>query len=206
MLDLVLLGVLDEGPLHGYELRKRLKDRFGSLANVSFGSIYPALSRLERGGAVEAVESLPSISIYPPTGSISGERAAMRAMRKVGARGRRSRKAFRITIAGRSLFRTLLTDNTADDSRSFSLRLSLAGHLDAIDRARLLQQRAEQLRRRREELPDVSDPSLDFYARSVREHVAQGVLRDIAWIDGLIATERDGTDATDVKPTDARSA
>jgi len=42
---------------HGYEIRTQLRDRLGVWANVSFGSIYPALARLERQGCVEAVTS-----------------------------------------------------------------------------------------------------------------------------------------------------
>ena len=48
MLDLAILGLLSEGDLHGYEIRRRLREHLGLLANVSFGSIYPALTRLER--------------------------------------------------------------------------------------------------------------------------------------------------------------
>ena len=42
--------------MHGYDLRKRLREQFGPLEHLSFGSLYPALSRLERSGAVEAAE------------------------------------------------------------------------------------------------------------------------------------------------------
>lgn len=41
-----MLGVLREGPLHGYELKKRLREVLGPLSRVSFGSLYPALERL----------------------------------------------------------------------------------------------------------------------------------------------------------------
>ena len=52
MLELAILGLLKEQPLHGYELKKRLTDRLGPLSSVSFGSLYPALARLETAGAV----------------------------------------------------------------------------------------------------------------------------------------------------------
>ena len=38
------------GDLHGYEIRRQLREHLGLLANVSFGSIYPALTRLEKIG------------------------------------------------------------------------------------------------------------------------------------------------------------
>ena len=56
MLDLAILGLLEERDLHGYEIRRQLREHLGLLANVSFGSIYPALTRLERSGAVVATE------------------------------------------------------------------------------------------------------------------------------------------------------
>ena len=52
MLELAILGLLEDQELHGYEIRKRLRDELGLFSNISFGSLYPALSRLERGGAV----------------------------------------------------------------------------------------------------------------------------------------------------------
>jgi len=54
VLDIAILGLLMERDHHGYEVRTQLRDRLGMWANVSFGSIYPALARLERHGFVEA--------------------------------------------------------------------------------------------------------------------------------------------------------
>ena len=56
MLDLAILGLLKEQPLHGYELKKRLGETLGSLWGISYGSLYPALRRLERDGSIEIVE------------------------------------------------------------------------------------------------------------------------------------------------------
>jgi DNA-binding PadR family transcriptional regulator len=39
MLDLAILGLLEERDLHGYEIRRQLREHLGLLANVSFGSI-----------------------------------------------------------------------------------------------------------------------------------------------------------------------
>ncbi len=190
MLDLALLGLLDEGPQHGYELRKRLRAHFGLLANVSFGSIYPALARLEASGAVATVEETPQLAVAPPTGSLSGERAAIRARRLVASRGRRSRKVYRITPTGRQSFLARLTDPTADDARSFSLRLSLARHMEPADRLALMERRRAQLVGQQTDIPPTDDDQLDRYARSVAEHIADGVEQDIAWLDRLIEAER----------------
>src|SRR5271165_6015327 len=89
MLDLAILGLLEEHDLHGYEIRRRLREHLGLLANVSFGSIYPALTRLERSGAVVATEgggtetgpAAATPAPAPPTGSLSGELAVLRSKR-----------------------------------------------------------------------------------------------------------------------------
>ena len=202
MLDMAILGLLEEGDLHGYEIRRQLRDHLGLLANVSFGSIYPALTRLEKAGAVSATEG-PSTtrskrsSSAPPTGSLSGELAVLRARRHGGTRGRRGKKVYRITDAGRQLFAELLADGgAADDARSFSLRLAFARHLAPAARLALLERRRATLVQR---LGDAEGArtDLDPYARSVVQHTADGIVRDISWLDRLIETERNGlADAT----------
>ncbi len=52
MIELPILGLLKESPLHGYELKKRLGETLGFLWGVSYGSLYPALRRLESKGLV----------------------------------------------------------------------------------------------------------------------------------------------------------
>ena len=65
VLDLAILGLLQDQELHGYEIRRRLRDELGLFANISFGSLYPALTRLEAAQAVAVTES--SASPAPPS-------------------------------------------------------------------------------------------------------------------------------------------
>lgn len=51
-LRLFLLGVLETGPKHGYELIRILEERFAGLYRPSPGSIYPRLAALEDAGLV----------------------------------------------------------------------------------------------------------------------------------------------------------
>jgi len=46
-LDLVLLGVLNHGPGHGYAVITALRERTDGLLDLAEGSVYPALHRLE---------------------------------------------------------------------------------------------------------------------------------------------------------------
>src|SRR5580704_11613970 len=196
MLDMAILGLLEERDLHGYEIRRQLRDHLGLLANVSFGSIYPALTRLEKSGAVVATDGSSAsdrrtTAAAPPTGSLSGELAVLRARRSPGTRSRRGKKVYRITDAGRQLFTELLADGgAADDARSFSLRLAFARHLAPSARLALLERRRAVLMQRLWETESGARPDLDPYARSVVEHTADGVTRDINWLDSLIASER----------------
>jgi DNA-binding PadR family transcriptional regulator len=52
MLELAVLGVLHDAPMHGYELRKRLTGLLGAFRACSFGSLYPTLRRLQRSGFI----------------------------------------------------------------------------------------------------------------------------------------------------------
>jgi DNA-binding PadR family transcriptional regulator len=198
MLDLAILGLLEERDLHGYEIRRQLRESLGLLANVSFGSIYPALTRLEKAGAVATTEASaeaaagPSATPAPPTGSLSGELAVMRSRRHSPSRSRRAKKVYRITDAGRLLFAELLTGGGAtDDARSFGLRLAFARHLAPQARLTLLERRRALLVQRLGEVEGARD-DLDVYARSVVQHTADGVARDISWLDTLIEAERAG--------------
>jgi DNA-binding PadR family transcriptional regulator len=197
MLELAILGLLEDQELHGYEIRKRLRDELGLFSNISFGSLYPALSRLERGGAVRAIEENDGDvgGPVPMTGSLSGERAALRSRRASPARGRRGRKVYGITDEGRRQFTRLLGSETGagtEDARSFGLRLAFARYLPPQARLRLLERRRAQLAQRLTETraAEGAGSRLDPYARSLVEHTRESTERDISWLDRLIESER----------------
>ncbi len=199
MLELAILGLLKEQDLHGYELKKRLSEALGPLSSVSFGSLYPALSRLERKEALEATPAEGG-SVLPPipmTGSIAGELAAFRARRSAGrhpaARTGRGRKVYRITPAGERLFEQLLESEPIDDDRAFTLRLAFCRHLRPDARLGLLERRRAQLVERLARARTTTRgrrERMDSSTRSLVEHSAETTERDITWIDGLIAMER----------------
>ena len=54
----VLLGVLAEGPAHGYDLKRAHDSRFPGAKPLAFGQVYAALAKLEREGLVEVVETV----------------------------------------------------------------------------------------------------------------------------------------------------
>jgi DNA-binding PadR family transcriptional regulator len=192
VLDIAILGLLMDRDHHGYEIRSQLRDRLGVWANVSFGSIYPALARLERDGCVAAVTASEPRLGSQSTGSLSGERASLRSLRTAPGIGRRGRKVYRITDRGREEFVTLLANPaTLDDAKNFSLRMALAKYLTPSLRVGLLERRrADLVERLAEVRAGAHNEQLDQYARSVMDHAARGAELDLAWIDNLLSTER----------------
>ena len=53
-LDLLILKILALEPLHGWAIGQRLKQVSGDVLQVSDGSLYPALHKLEQQGWIEA--------------------------------------------------------------------------------------------------------------------------------------------------------
>jgi DNA-binding PadR family transcriptional regulator len=198
MLELPILGLLQEEPLHGYELKKRLDETLG-LWGVSFGSLYPALNRLEREGAIEAIEPSEGAHrpLFPTTGSLAGEAAAARRRRVVVSR--RRRKAYRITALGRARFEELLESDAtpgADDERAFAVKLAFCRYLPRETRLAILERRRSQLAERLERAQRVLRAQRehrrpdDPYARSLVEHGTRTAAHDLEWVDELIAAER----------------
>jgi len=201
VLELAVLGLLSEQPLHGYELRKRLSETLGPLWGISFGSLYPALRRLEMNGAIEAAEPDDRAPVIVATGSVQGDLAAARGRRRPRS-GLRTRKAYRITSAGEQLFDQLLTDERDDDERSFALKLSFCRHLTATARLAFLERRRAQLTQRLAKTRRNPARTTDRYTRSLLEHRVQSTQHDLEWIEELIALEREAglSDRTEGAP------
>jgi len=53
-LDLLLLKIVALEPLHAFAISLRLKQMSGDVLQVSDGSLYPALHKLEQGGWIKA--------------------------------------------------------------------------------------------------------------------------------------------------------
>ena len=133
MLELAILGLLKEQPLHGYELKKRLGETLGSLWGISYGSLYPALRRLEHDGSIEIVEpETGRRRRCPATGSLDGDLAAAR-LRRAGQGDPPHEEGLPDHRAGRRPLLASCSSTTTprgDDERTFALKLAFCGHLD----------------------------------------------------------------------------
>lgn len=72
-LETLILGVLQEGDLHGYEIAKRIRAQSEAMLSYGEGQMYPALHALEAAGAIEArwegQEGKPARRVYQLTRS-----------------------------------------------------------------------------------------------------------------------------------------
>ena len=172
VLELAVLGLLHQSPLHGYELRKRLNTVLGSFRAFSYGSLYPCLKDLLHRGWI--AEEVPS-----------------------GPVGRRSKIVYKLTADGKEHFQELLADSgpAAWDDENFGVHLAFFGQTAADVRMRILEGRRSRL----EERVDTLRQSLargrervDAYTLELQKHGLESVEREVRWLNELISTERQG--------------
>jgi len=178
-----VLGLLKEQELHGYELKKRLSDVFGFSSAVSFGSLYPALARLEAAGAVQVI-----------AGDTSGDRLGEGAGAQPERRAGRRRKVYAITPLGATMLEELLASIqvSSEDDRSFSLRLAFASYLPAERRLGLLLQRRAVLGERLAQLAARARARRDDrYMRVLFQRQQEELSSNVSWLDQLIQEERE---------------
>jgi DNA-binding PadR family transcriptional regulator len=121
--QLVILGLLRERPLYGYELKHIIEERMGDWTNIAFGSIYYALDKLADDHLIEEVTT---------------EREG----------GRPSRTIYRITQAGREEFLRLLRQVWGEVERhyfTFDIGLTFMSALPIEEVKGYLRQRLAQL-------------------------------------------------------------
>ena len=171
MLELAILGLLKEQPMHGYQLSRELSESLGGFWRVSYGSLYPTLRRLEKGDDVEAVASEETT---------------------VGRR----KQVYRITGKGEPTFLRLLQetphDNQTEDQR-FRVRLAFFRYLPPETRLRMLERRRAYLEDRLSTIKDslrATRERVDDYTLALMEHGRSSTESDIAWVDDLIRAER----------------
>ncbi len=166
-LEVAVLGLLHESPLHGYELRKRLNLLLGWGRLLSYGSLYPALKRLLRAGWItEVTAETPGVS-------------------------RRQRIVYQITPAGRQYFGEEITDSgpAAWEDDNFNMRFAFFSRTDADIRLRILEGRRTRLQERLDRARYAAGGD-DRYLSELRRHSIESVEREVRWLTDLINAER----------------
>ena len=174
MLELAILGLLAESPLHGYELRKRLNALLGNLRAFSYGSLYPALRRMKAAGWIR--EEPPGDGVLPLS-------------------GRRARVVYAITAEGKERFTELLAEAGPEtwEDQQFGVHFAFFAQTDAAVRLRILEGRRSRLEERRAAARSAAArrrERLDRWTLELQRHGLESVDREVRWLTELIDTER----------------
>jgi len=187
LLELAILGLLHESPLHGYELRKRLNASLGAFRALSYGTLYPCLRELvDRGWIAEnsAATSQP--------GALTDA---------AGAGSRRARIVYELTADGKGQFQSMLaqTGPSAWEDDTFNVHFAFFSRTEADVRLRILEGRRSRLEERLDSIRSAAAQRrerLDLYTTELQRHGLESAEREIRWVSELIATERSSAPAT----------
>jgi DNA-binding PadR family transcriptional regulator len=188
VLELAVLGLLHESPMHGYELRKRLNMMLGAFRAFSYGSLYPCLKEMLAAGHVSA-DGEPS--------------------------GTRSRIVYKLTADGKEHLQNLLAEAgpSSWEDENFGVHFAFFAQTQADVRLRILEGRRNRLEERLDHVKESVSRTrerVDSYTLELQRHGLESVEREVRWLTELIETERNvgnptaspaGRSAGNTKPT-----
>ena len=177
MVEFAILGLLHEAPMHGYELRKRLASPLGAFRAFSYGSLYPALRRLQRAGLIVEETAEPA------------DETAARSW------GRRARRVYKLTAEGKERFLQLVADGGSQswDDDGFGVHMAFFSRTPAEVRMRILEGRRRRVEERREGLRAAlarAGEQIDRYTRELHRLGLESSEREVRWLNELIEHER----------------
>jgi DNA-binding PadR family transcriptional regulator len=177
VLELAVLGLLSDAPMHGYELRKRLNGMLGAFRALSYGTLYPTLKSLTAQGWIqEAAED-------------DGTTPALA--------GRRARIVYELTAEGKERFQSLIRSPgpAAWEDETFDVHFAFFARTDAASRLQVLEGRRTRLQERldgvRRSMVRTRE-RLDDYTLELQRHGQESVEREVRWLTELIDGERAG--------------
>jgi DNA-binding PadR family transcriptional regulator len=174
VLEFAILGLLQDAPMHGYELRKRLNAVMGTFRAISYGSLYPALKDLldrgliEEAGAADA--SAPVLS------------------------GRRAKIVYELTAEGKDRFAELVSRTGPEswEDEAFGVHFAFFASTPAEVRMRILEGRRSRMEERLSNLHASmarNRERIDTYTLALQRHGLEGVEREVRWLNELIENE-----------------
>ena len=173
-LEVAVLGLLHDAPMHGYELRKQVNALLGWGRVLSYGTLYPCLKALGKSGYIVADE----------TGDLAG-------------RSRRGRIVYRLTAEGKEFFAQALEESgpATWDDETFGVRFAFFARTDSPTRVRILEGRRSRLEERLENVRAAGQRKrerVDAYTLELQKHGLELVEREVTWLTELIDRERSG--------------
>jgi DNA-binding PadR family transcriptional regulator len=191
VLELAVLGLLHESPMHGYELRKRLNSVLGAFRALSYGTLYPCLkSLLLRGWIQEA--GAAEASVAPLS-------------------GRRARIVYELTAEGKERFQALVKHPgpAAWEDESFDVHFAFFARTDAATRLQILEGRRTRLQERLEGVRQSmarTRERRDGYTLELQRHGLESVEREVRWLTDLIEAERSSGDRSGSRTVPPKTA
>ena len=177
LLELAILGLLHDTPMHGYELRKRLNAVLGAFRPLSYGTLSPGLrDLLGRGWITQAAATTGSSAPPAPT-------------------SRRARIVYELTADGKDHFQSLISQSgpAAWEDGTFDVHFAFFSRTEAAVRLRILEGRRSRLEERLDAIRTAAARGrerLDLYTAELQRHGLDSAEREVRWLSELIETER----------------
>ena len=163
MIELIILGFLNEETLHGYELKHRAENLIGFFGKVSYGSLYPMLRKLTERDQVRKVQGEQEDQRRIPYQITSDGKARFQELMQDS----------NISFALRMLFFQNIT--TSDRSRIMELQR------DEWSR-KLVERQCNQ--------DNIGNHSTNHYQAALLARSIRRLEQDITWVQELMAEER----------------
>ena len=166
---LVILGLLRERPLYGYEIKQLIEEYMADWTSIAFGSIYFALDKLAEEGLIEKA-----------------------AVQQEGSRP--SRSVYEITPAGREEFLSLLRSTWSEVERSYSsldVGLFFISALPQEEVVGYVRRRITQLEKslgylRDHEDAQMQDANVPPVAKAIFGHTLYHLQAELSWTKDLL--------------------
>jgi DNA-binding PadR family transcriptional regulator len=166
---LVLLGLLQDGPKYGYELKQIIEEHMGDWTSIAFGSIYFALDKLSNEKFIEKVGVEQSGS-------------------------RPSRSVYELTQSGRDEFYQMLRQSWQTTERQYfdlDICLFFMDHLSREEIHGYLEHRKQELARQLgylnvHEIEQMSDPQIPPQARAIFSHSRMHIQAEYDWVQQVL--------------------
>lgn len=169
MVEQVILGMLMQGKMSGYDIKKTTEQTVGLYFTISYGSLYPALKRLVESDMVIEEETNNS----------------------------KNKKLYELTEAGRQNFLSWLHEPLQSNRREYLVKIFFYDYLDQDTRVRNLQlfmheqtavlSRIEAVERIvAQELTQIPNKDDYYYRMSVMHYGLQFYRMELDWLKQLI--------------------
>jgi PadR family transcriptional regulator, regulatory protein AphA len=155
----LILGLLAQNPMTGYDMRKHVQDVLSVVTNASYGTLYPTLHKLLDDGAVQ--------------------------MDEVEQEGRPSKKVYQITNKGTKDLQGWLKQPPADDKikREFLLKLYFAQEMPEQDLRKMLLRRREEMQVRLASLYTEREAANDPRQKWILDYALSMYQAEMTWLE-----------------------